>query len=175
MMRADRINWTRIALLLCATLAVAACSRGTSDLQAYIADVKSRPGPPLDPLPVMKQFETFEYAAQDQRDPFSNPRQADDGKSTGIGPDPNRRKELLESFPLDGLSMVGSLGTGGDMVALIVDPEKVVHRIKAGNYLGQNEGRVIAISESKVDIVELFPDGAGGWEEREAAVALEEQ
>lgn len=174
-MRTDRTRHARLLLVLSASALVTACSPGTADLQAYIADVKSRPGPPLDPLPVMKQFETFEYAAQDLRDPFSNPKQRDEGSSSGVGPDPNRRKELLESFPLDGLTMVGSLGIGADMVALIVDPEKVVHRVKPGNYLGQNDGRVVAISESKVDVVELYPDGAGGWEEREAAVALEEQ
>ncbi|MCB1553418.1 MAG: pilus assembly protein PilP [Xanthomonadales bacterium] len=174
-MKPDRCNWTRLALMVCMALVLTACSKGTADLQAYIADVKSRPGPPLDPLPVMRQFETFDYAAQDLRDPFSNPRQNNEGSSTGVGPDPNRRKELLESFPLDGLTMVGSLGSGAGMVALVVDPEKVVHRVKAGNYMGQNEGRILAVSESKIDLMELFPDGAGGWEEREAAVALEEQ
>lgn len=155
--------------------ALAACTPGRADLEAYVAEVKSRPGPPLDPLPVMQQFETFVYAAQDMRDPFSLPKQSDEGGAgQGLRPDPDRRKEYLESFPLDGLNMVGTLGTGESMVALVVDPEKVVHRVVAGNYLGQSDGRVTAISETQIDVVELVPDPAGGWLERQVTVALDE-
>jgi len=157
---------------LCITLA--ACSPGRADLEAYVAEVKARPGPPLDPLPVMQQFETFEYSAMHLRDPFSSPKQAEEATGDGIRPDPDRRKEYLESFPLDGLKMVGSLGSGGDLVALLVDPENVVHRITVGNYLGQNEGRVLAVSEARVELQELVSDGAGGWLERQASLALKD-
>jgi type IV pilus assembly protein PilP len=164
-----------LALLLLAAV-LAGCGSGTAELQAYVADVKSRPGPPLDPLPVMQQFETFEYDAFDLRDPFSMPREE---RATGAGegprPDENRRRELLESYPLDGLSMVGTIGTGSDMVALMLDPEGVVHRVKEGNYMGQNEGRIVRIAAGRVDLIELVPDGAGGWLERQASVALDGQ
>src|SRR5690606_11258793 len=106
------------ALLLLAVLALAACSPGKADLEAYVAEVKARPGPPLEPLPVMQQFETFEYKAQELRDPFSVPKQSEEIATQGPRPDPDRRKEYLESFPLDGLDMVGSLGTGEELVAL---------------------------------------------------------
>ncbi len=162
--------------VLAAALLLAACSQGMGDLEAYVADVKSRPGPPLDPLPVMQQFETFEYNAFALRDPFSV--QLDDqdqSSSSALRPDPNRRKELLESFPLDGLGMVGTLGTGGEMVALVLDPTGVVHRVVPGNYMGQNEGRILAISEGQIDLLELVSDGAGGWIERQASVALDEK
>lgn len=165
----------RSTYLLIAALVLAACSPGRADLEAYVAEVKSRPGPPLEPLPVMQQFETFEYSAHDLRDPFSLPKQAEvSTASQGPRPDPDRRKEYLESFPLDGLDMVGTLGAGEDQVALVVDPEAVVHRITVGNYLGQNEGRVTAISETRIDLTELVSDGAGGWLERQATLALDD-
>jgi type IV pilus assembly protein PilP len=165
-----------LAVVLAAACAVAGCTSGTADLQAYVRDVKSRPGPPLDPLPVMQQFETFEYDAFDLRDPFSRPREE---RATGAGegprPDPDRRREILEAFPLDGMSMVGTLGADEDMIALVIDPERVVHRVRVGNYMGQNEGRITGISESRIDVIELVPDGAGGWLERQASLALEER
>lgn len=165
----------RSTYLLIAAIVLAGCSPGRADLEAYVADVKSRPGPPLEPLPVMQQFETFEYHAHDLRDPFSLPKQTEVSVSAqGPRPDPDRRKEYLESFPLDGLDMVGTLGSGDEQVALVVDPEAVVHRITVGHYLGQNEGRVTAISETQIDLTELVADGAGGWLERQATLALDD-
>lgn len=164
------------ALALGLALALAGCTSGMSDLETYIAEVKSRPAPPLDPLPVMQQFETFEYAAQDLRDPFSNP--SDEQMSaagTGPRPDPDRRKEALESFPLDGLDMMGTLGAADNLVGLIMDPDRVVHRVVAGNYLGQNDGRITSVTEDKIELVELVPDGSGGWIERSAEIALDDE
>jgi type IV pilus assembly protein PilP len=169
-----RAGFRRPALALTALLVLAACSPGRADLEAYVAEVKARPGPPLEPLPVMQQFETFEYKAYELRDPFSLPKQSEEIATQGPRPDPDRRKEYLEAFPLDGLDMVGTLGDGADMVALVVDPESVVHRITPGNYLGQNEGRVTEISESRINLTELVADGAGGWIERQATLALDE-
>lgn len=166
----------RIGLASLLVVVLVACSPGRADLEAYVAEVKARPGPPLEPLPVMQQFETFEYSADLERDPFTTPKQAEQSSGgNGLRPDPDRRKEYLESFPLDGLKMVGTLGTGEDMVALVVDPENVVHRVVAGNYMGQNEGRVTAISEGKISLVELVPDGTGAWLERQAVSALDDQ
>ena len=166
----------RVGITALLLAGLVACSPGRADLEAYVAEVKARPGPPLEPLPVMQQFETFEYSADSERDPFTTPKQTEQSSGGGgLRPDPDRRKEYLESFPLDGLKMVGTLGTGEDMVALVVDPENVVHRVVAGNYMGQNEGRVTAISEGKISLVELVPDGAGAWLERQAVSALDDQ
>lgn len=169
-------NFRLIGLLAAAAL-LAGCVEGRTELEAYVIEVKARPGPPLDPLPVMRQFEVFEYKAFDLRDPFSMQTDEQVAQSAGSGPrpDPNRRKELLETFPLDGLTMAGTLGADGEAVALIMDPNGVIHRVTAGNYLGQNEGRVLAISEGQVDLLELVSDGAGGWIERRASVALDEK
>lgn len=162
----------RALLLGAAILSVAACTRGSRDLEAWVAEVKSQPAPPLDPLPIMKQFETFEYAAQNLRDPFSQPTADQDGG--GLRPDPDRRKEVLEAFPLDSLDMVGTIGSGGGIIGLVMGPDKVTYRVRPGNYMGLSDGRVTGVFEDRVEMVELVPDGAGGWLERQAKIALED-
>ena len=161
-------------------LALGGCVRGIGstpgeapNLHEWVANVKARPAPPLDPLPVMQQFETFEYAAQDLRDPFSAVF-GDDGSGSGPRPDSNRRKQILEQFPLDSLDMVGTLHARGGVVALVMAPDKVTYRVAPGAYVGQNDGRVTGVQEDRIDLVELVPDGAGGWLERPASVALED-
>ena len=155
-------------------LGLLACGGSRGDLEKWVAEVKAKPAPPLDPLPVMQQFETFEYAAQNLRDPFSDA-WGNQGGGTGLRPDPNRRKEPLEQYPLDGLDMVGTLGAGGGLIGLVMAPDRVTHRIRPGAYLGQSDGRVTAVHEDRIELVELVPDGAGGWLERPAAIALEDQ
>lgn len=173
---------TGVRLLAVAVLAVAVagCARGITstpgdapNLESWVAEVRARPAPPLDPLPVMQQFETFEYAAQDLRDPFSNAFTDRDG-SSGPRPDSDRRKQTLEQFPLDSLDMVGTLGTGGSLAALMLAPDKVTYRVRPGDYMGQSDGRVTGVFEDRVELVELVPDGAGGWLERPASIALED-
>lgn len=159
-------------------LALAGCGRSVTstpgeapNLEEWVAEVQARPAPQLEPLPVMHQFETFEYAAQGLRDPFSDAFTADAGGS-GPRPDSNRRKQPLEEFPLDSLDMVGTIGRGGGLVALVMAPDKVTHRVRPGDYLGQSDGRVTAVAEDRVELVELVSDGAGGWLERPASIAL---
>ncbi|MCW4454641.1 pilus assembly protein PilP [Flavobacterium sp. MXW15] len=160
---------------------LAGCARGITstpgeapNLQKWVADVRARPAPPLDPLPVMQQFETFEYAAQGLRDPFTDAWTNPDGGS-GLRPDPNRRKEPLEQFPLDSLDMVGTIGGGAGVVALVMAPDKVTYRIRPGVYMGQSDGRVTSVGEDRIELIELVPDGAGGWLERPASLALDDQ
>lgn len=175
--RSNRVSTNVRTWVLClAVLAISACSSGMDDLEKYVQDTKNLPPPPLDPLPVMQQFETFEYAAQDLRDPFSNPSD-EQASSAGAGPrpDPDRRKEALEAFPLDGLDMMGTLGAGDSLIGLIMDPDRVIHRVVVGNYMGQNDGRITSISEDKIELAELVPDGAGGWIERRADIALDDE
>jgi type IV pilus assembly protein PilP len=169
------------SILALALIALAGCSRGITstpgtapNLEKWIADVKARPAPALDPLPVMQQFETFEYAAQNLRDPFSNAF-TDQSGGSGPRPDPNRPRQALEQFPLDSLDMVGTIGIGPGVVGLIMAPDKVTYRVRPGMYMGQNDGRITAVREDRIELVELVPDGAGGWLERPASVALEDQ
>ena len=167
-------------LVLCALVMVGGCARGITstpgdapNLESWVADVRARPAPPLDPLPVMQQFETFEYAAQTLRDPFSDA--WNNAEVGGLRPDPDRRKETLEQYPLDSLDMVGTIGKGAGLVALVMGPDKVTYRVRPGNYLGQSDGRVTSVREDGLELVELVPDGAGGWLERPASIALEDQ
>jgi len=159
-----------LALLLLA-LSLTACGGSRSDLEKWVAEVKARPAPPLEPLPTMQQFETFEYTAQNLRDPFD---QSFSGEgSSGPRPDPSRRKQVLEMFSLDSLKMVGTLGSGKNLVALVMAPDKVTYRVKPGDYMGQSDGRVTGVFEDRIELVELVPDGAGGWLERPAKLALD--
>ena len=161
------------ALLSGCGLGVTSTPGDAPNLEKWVAEVKNRPAPPLDPLPVMMQFETFEYAAQDLRDPFSNA--FSDQGGSGPRPDPNRPKQTLEQFPLDSLDMVGTIGGGSSLIALVMAPDKVTYRVRPGVYMGQADGRVTAVYEDRIELVELVPDGAGGWLERPASVALEDQ
>ncbi|TNY28123.1 fimbrial protein, partial [Thermomonas haemolytica] len=88
-------------------------------------------------------------------------------------PDPGRRKQTLEMFSLDSLKMVGTLGSGKNLVALVMAPDKVTYRVKPGDYMGQSDGRVTGVFEDRIELVELVPDGAGGWLERPAKMALD--
>ena len=162
-------RWVGIALL---ASALAACGGSQGDLEKWVAEIRAKPAPPLDPLPVMQQFETFEYDAQNLRDPFSEV--FNGGEAGGPRPDAGRRKQTLEQFPLDSLDMVGTFGTGRSLVALLMAPDKVTYRVQPGAYMGQSDGRVTAINEDRVELVELVPDGAGGWLERPATILLED-
>jgi type IV pilus assembly protein PilP len=166
----------RLLTCLIAVSALAGCGRTTTsdpNLETYVATIKARPAPPLDPVPVMKTFDNFPYTDQGLRDPFSAP--VKKGNSGPSGPDPTRIKQPLEAYPLDGLVMNGTLGSGSSIVALVMSPDKVTHRIVPGNYMGQNDGKVTQVTETKISLTELVPDGAGGWIERPASIALPTQ
>lgn len=161
-----------LAGVLVVVVGLGGCSPG-NDLRQWVAQEKAKKGPPLEPLPVIKTFETFEYKDQDLRDPFNvSAEEEEQAAAAGPHPDQNRPREPLESYPLDGLKMSGTIGLGHTIEGLIRDPDGVVHRVHVGNYLGQNFGRITAISEDHIDLVELVPNGSGGWMERQATIAL---
>ena len=170
----------RPVFLATAVLVAAGCSRGVTDtpgdapnLVEWVAEVRARPAPPLDPLPVIKPFETFVFDGRGYRDPFDIYSVVN--TNGGMRPDSARRRQPLESFPLDALDMVGTLGGGRGMVALVMAPDKVTYRVRPGSYLGQADGRVVAVYEDRIELIELTPDGAGGWLERPATIALDNQ
>lgn len=158
---------------LLSVVILSGCTAGRRDLEDWVAAEKAKKGAPIEPLPAVKTFETFEYKDQDMRDPFSpSPEEAKDEVASGPRPDEGRVKEALESFPLDGLAMVGTIGAGEAQEGLVKDPDGVVHRVHSGNYLGQNYGKITAIADDRIELVELVPNGAGGWMERQASIAL---
>lgn len=162
-------------LLLIAMLALAlasGCSRGMSDLDAYIAEVKARPGGRIEPLPEIRTYQTFRYDPGDARSPFVPDVPTAGSVAGGVRPDADRRREYLESFPLDTLSMVGTVSMGGRLYGLVQTSDKLVHRVLAGNYIGQNDGRIVSINSSEIQVLEIIPDGLGGYIERAASISL---
>jgi len=150
---------------------MAGCGGSNSDLLEYIDEVKARPGGRIEPLPQIKPYETFAYEAQTLRSPFM-PDSPKGRAMAGPRPEANRPKEYLEQFPLDTLKMVGTLQRDNKRYALLQTQDGLVHRVQAGNYVGQNDGRVISVSEGEVKVDELVPDGIGGFYKRSAAIGL---
>jgi type IV pilus assembly protein PilP len=164
-MRTETTIALRLAGIALVLTTLAGCAPG-NDLRQWVAQEKAKKGAPLDPLPVIKTFETFEYKDQELRDPFNvSADEQDQTANAGPHPDQDRAREPLEAFPLDGLKMSGTLGMAKGM-------EGLVHRVHNGNYLGQNYGRITSISEDHIELVELVPNGSGGWMERQATIAL---
>ncbi len=160
-------------------LLVGCAKQDMADLQAFIAEVKARPTTPIEPIPQIVQAETYLYVGENRRNPFV-PTDEDTEvmvatDSAGPRPDPNRRKEELESFPLDALKMVGTLDQNNAVWALVQSPDGTIHRVKSGNYLGHNDGKIISIEEEKINVKELIPNGSGGYLERQASLALGER
>ncbi len=173
------MSW-RGGLSILLGLTLSACSsRDMSDLKQYIAEVKARPPGDIDPIPEIKPVETFTYEPGDRRDPFVIDRETVEAvtssliASSGIAPDPLRRKEELERFPLDSLTMQGTLEQDGIMWGLIRDPEGTLHLVRTGNYMGLNDGQIIRISEEEIELTEIVPgETPGTWREQRASIAL---
>ncbi len=161
-------------LLLASVILLSACTRGNSDLLNWLNEVKNRPAPPLDPLPLIVDPPVVVYSPDGLRDPFGVPPLNRASNAGGPSPDLNRRRQPLEAFTLDSLSMVGTIGTGSNLVGLILAPDKVTYRVTPGVYIGQSDGRILSVSPSLVELVELVPDGNGGWIERQANIVMNE-
>lgn len=161
------------ALLLAAacSLLLAGCSDGMEEMQARVAEIKKRPGGRIQPLPEIKPYETFAYDPTGLRSPFE-PSDPAAGANGGVRPDANRTREFLEQYSLDTLRMVGTLRQGGRIYGLVQTKDGLVHRVTVGNHLGQADGRIESITEAKISLVEIVPDGLGGFIERPAALGL---
>ena len=156
-----------------AVVALAGCGgESHQDLRAWMAAQGAGVKGKLDPLPQMKPYEPFAYNAFDLPDPFK-PRKIEPTKGgSKLAPDLARRKEPLESYPLESLNMVGTLAKGKATYALVRTPDKDVYQVSAGNYLGQNFGVILGITESEIRMKELVQDGSGDWTERTGTLQL---
>jgi type IV pilus assembly protein PilP len=166
---------TRTLAALAVVSALSACGRGNDDLHAYIDQVKARPGGRIDPLPPVHPAPTFVYEPGDRRSPFvadAPARRVNSNPNAVAGPDPNRVREFLEQFPLDTMHMVGTLADKRASFGLLQTADGLVHRVTVGNHLGQNYGRIVAITDSEIRLVEIISDGLGGYLERPAKIAL---
>jgi type IV pilus assembly protein PilP len=161
----------RLALAAALVALLAGCADDTDELRARVEEIKSRPGGRIEPLPEVKPYETFAYAAADQRSPFEAGAPAAATGPNALRPDTDRPREFLEQFSLDTLRMVGTLRLGGRQYGLVQTRDGLVHRVLPGNFLGQNDGRITAVDESKISLIEIVPDGMGGFIQRPAALA----
>ena len=166
------LNRTVLCLSL---LALSGCSQDISDLQTFIAQTKSSHVGSVKPIPQFKPYESFSYSAAELRDPFVATVDLEEDSTTKtslLNPDSTRPRQPLEVFPLDTLSMVGTLEQNSQQWGLVKDPQNIVHRVQIGHYMGQNEGRIVEINESAIHLVEIVPDGIGGYIERDASIAI---
>lgn len=163
-----RINTLRALALIAGTLALSACSSDMSDLKSFVETTKSKYQGSVEPIPQFKPYTSYEYR-HEGHNPFAQKSTVDrqaEAASKPFSPDQNRRKEPLEFFPLDSLAMVGTLEREGVRWGLIKDTDGTVHRVRNGNYAGQNYGKITSITETSIDITELVQDANGLWVER---------
>jgi len=169
----------RARLTALACLVLTACGGGNlDDIRQFVENSSQGMRGKVETLPEVKPYEPFAYNAFDLADPFK-PRKIDPGKGKegGLQPDMTRRKEPLEMYPLENLKMVGFLQKEHMNYALIGTPEKDLHQVKVGNYLGQNFGIITDvvirnISDAEIKLTELVQDSSGNWTERQTNMVL---
>jgi len=128
----------------------------------------------LEPLPQIRPYDPFSYNAFDLPDPFK-PRKIEPTKNSNrFAPDLARRREPLEAYPLEALSMVGTLARDRSVYALVRTPDRDIFQVRAGNFMGQNFGVVTGISDTEIKLKELVQDSAGDWSERSSALQLQQ-
>ncbi len=165
-------------ILLLGCFALTGCGdRHLDEVKKFVKDSDKLPQGRIPPLPEVKPYEAFAYDAYDLVDPFK-PRKIVPPKAVagagGIQPDFNRRKEPLEAYPLENLKMVGTLQQQKVMHALVRSPDNNLFRVRAGNYMGQNFGRIVAINDTTIALKEIVQDSNGNWEEKDQALQLTE-
>ena len=174
----------RLFATFCASLTLLGCSASSEDeLRQWMAEQKAQTRPKVTPISEPKQFKPESYSQASAVEPFSREKltqalKRESGQATANGalvaPELARRKEALESFPLDGMSMVGSYVRAGQPVAL-VKVDSLLYQVKPGSYLGQNYGRVTKIAETELTLREIVQDAVGEWIERPATLQLQER
>ena len=166
------MNTTRLMIVACVALLSGCGVASHQDLREWMSEQGKGAKGRLDPLPTIRPYESFAYNAFDLPDPFK-PRKIEPNKSTSkLQPDLTRRREPLEAFPLESLAMVGTIEKGKALYALVKTPERDIYQVRQGNYLGQNYGVIVDISDSELKLKELVQDGAGDWAERSSALNL---
>ena len=151
-----------------------------SDLEVFVADTTAKPKGRIKPLPEFQPYSSFVYGASGLRSPFESPvaysEMATNVASMVNAPDAARRKDVLERYPLGELSLVGTLSKGenASLSALVKTISGSVHVVTAGQYMGKNNGRILNISEAQLDLIEVVPNGSGGWISRPHSLGLNE-
>jgi type IV pilus assembly protein PilP len=171
----------KLVILALVFLLAACAGEEQQELKQWMRDTAKGLKGRVPPLPAVKPYEPFTYAATELPDPFRPSKiDPDAGRTTnatkkgGLQPDFNRKKEPLEAYPLESLKMVGTLQQGKETFALI-RADANLYRVVAGNYLGSNFGKITDISETEVTVKELVQDAGGDWTERTSSLQLSDQ
>lgn len=164
-------------LALIALVLLGGCYDDTTDLSAHLQQVRATTTSQIDPMPEVHPFNHYDYSAFDLRSPFSLPKpeviqQKIQQMSGCLSPDPRRRKQPLEKFALGDITMRGTLGDDGILWALVEASDLTLHRVAIGSYMGLFNGHIIEVNAKSVKLVELTPDGAGCWVERETEIKI---
>lgn len=167
----------KLVLGIIVTFGISGCFDDTSDLRTHIADVQANTPNVIKPMPEISKFGHFVYSSQSLRSPFDKPKaeaiqQKIQQMSGCLSPDPRRRKQPLEKFPLSNLSMRGTLGEQEVIWALVEASDATLHRVAVDSFLGLNNGRITKVNQFDVKVMELIPDGAGCWVERETTITM---
>ena len=152
------------------------CINDTDDLEAYFDEHRSRQARAIDPIPEIKPYLRYVYPGN-EKDPFDVSMLAPTEVpvvDSGVKVDTTRVKEFLEGFPLDSLQMVGTVSKDNNLWALIRIPDGGVQSVKAGNYLGQNYGKIVSVSEAELGLLETVSNGLGGYKEQENKLLLDQ-
>ncbi len=166
----------KLLILFLSSCVLAGCDQN-SDLQTYVAQVKSKPAQPIDPLPTITPYEPMKFTAQNSRNPFIDPKPEQGqvvtkAKLKCIQPDLTRTREELEQYSLDNLVMKGTLADSSNLWGLVLSPGGIVYRVSPGQYMGLNHGKITKITKSDIEIVEMIPDGSGCWNNRTTTLTL---
>lgn len=175
---------SRCAFAALTSVVLLACGTADDDeLRQWMKEQRNAAKPKVEELPKPKQFQPAVYAQDGSIEPFSPQKLAQAFRSEStqvtanaslVAPELARRKEALESYPLDSMTMVGSLLRAGKPIAL-VRLDNLIYQITVGNYLGQNYGRVTKIGETEITLREIVQDTTGDWIERAASLQLQER
>ncbi len=177
------VKWMRTGALMVAAALLSGCYgvEDTTDLRQFVQAADAKPVGRIPPLPEFAPYESFLYRATSLRGPFEPLVKVEaveeNGPQSDLKPNFDRPKEPLESFKLESLRMVGSIKmlADQDLSALILDGDGLVHRVETGHYIGRNFGEIIQISETQMDLMEIVPDGRGGWMRRPRSLVLVEK
>lgn len=176
MINYNKIKAPAYVFLIGSTLMLTGCTTSMADLDEYFISEREKPADPIEPIPEVKPYLRFVYPVH-EKDPFDIAMLAPDTGpkeiiENGVAIDTTRVPEFLEGFPLDSLKMVGTVKKNKTLWALIKIPDGAVQTVKAGNFLGQNYGKIVSISDAKMEMKETVSNGLGGYKEREISIVL---
>ncbi len=168
-----------LILLVGSSLVLTGCGPAEhhQDLKDFLEDVKAQPNRAIEPLPQFTTYEAYTYSATGYRSPFQAPIKVEIVRKTrvvsDIKPDKDRVKQFLENYSFDSFSMVGTLSDDNGFWALL-SANGSVYRVQVGDYLGRNHGRIVGITETEIQVIEIVKSGTERWVERPRTLALKE-